>query len=198
MRPALTGPVAAALLLALAGRPLGAEPARLTLTDEKQPLQELRPLDRHVWVLTLEATWQRPPTLGVPHYVNLLFPNGTSYSHRVLDEALFRAGEVRCLLPEYQLIRGGVARGGTITVVLSADRSVRSMRAPEVISPPFEVRWPMDRAVVRRPPRTRHTPPPEIDAMPLPGDVPPVPAPPPVKRPPVKPAPLPPPKPVGP
>jgi hypothetical protein len=137
--------------------------------------------------LTLEATWQRPATLGVPHFVNLLFPNGTSYSHRVLDEALFRAGEVRCLLPEYQLVRGGVARGGTITVVLSAGRSVRSARAPEVISAPFEVRWPMDRPVVRRPPRTRHTPPPEIDAMPLPDEVPA----PPRKRPPTK---LPPPK----
>jgi hypothetical protein len=85
-----------------------------------------------------------------------------------------------------------VARGGTITVVISADRAVKSARAPEVISAPFEVRWPMDRPVVRRPPRTRHTAPPEIDAMPLPGDVPAVPLPP-QKRPPVKPAPVPPP-----
>jgi hypothetical protein len=181
-----------AVALAVAGRLPAAEAARLTLADEKLPLQEIRPLDRHVWVLTVEATWQRPPTFGVAHYVNLLFPNGTSYSHRVLDEGLFAAGEVRCLLPEYQLIRGGVARGGTFTIVVSADRAVRSVRSPEVISPPFEVRWPMDRPVVRRPPRTRHTPPPEIDAMPLPGDMPAVPAPPPVKRPPGK---LPPPKP---
>jgi hypothetical protein len=195
MRAALSASLAVAAALAVVGRLPAAEQARLTLTDEKLPLQELRPLDRHVWVLTLEATWQRPPTFGVPHYVNLLFPNGTSSSHRVLDEALFRAGEVRCLLPEYQLIRGGVARGGTITVVISADQSVRSVRAPEVISAPFEVRWPMDRPVVRRPPRTRHSAPPEIDAMPLPGEMPLVPAPPPLRRPPVKPAPLPPPKP---
>jgi hypothetical protein len=52
----------------------------------------------------------------------------------------------------------------------------------------------MDRPIVRLPPRTRHTPPPEIDAMPLPGEMPAVPGPP-AKRPPVKPAPLPPPKP---
>ncbi|HZY90282.1 MAG TPA: hypothetical protein VFE78_36000, partial [Gemmataceae bacterium] len=168
--------------------------ARLTLADEKLPLQEIRPLDRHVWVLTLEATWQRPPTFGVPHYVNLLFSNGTSSSHRVLDEALFRAGEVRCLLPQYQLIRGGVDRGGAITIVISAGRAVRSARAAEAISAPFEVRWPMDRPVVRLAPRTRHTPPPEIDAMPLPGEMPAVPVPP-VRRLPVKPAPLPPPTP---
>jgi hypothetical protein len=190
----------------VAGRLPAAEAARLTLADENLPLQEIRPLDRRVWVLALEASWERPPTFGVPHYVNLLFPNGTSYSHRVLDEARFRAGEVRCLLPEYQLIRGGVARGGTITVVISAERAVTSARAPEALNPPFAVRWPMDRPVVRRPPRTRHTPPPEIDAMPLPGDVPAVPALPPLKRPPVKPAApprpapdkLPPPKPTGP
>jgi hypothetical protein len=193
VRPSFSAPLA--LLLAVAARLPAAEQARLTLADEKLPLQEIRPLDRRVWVLTLEATWQRPPTFGVPHYVNLLFPNGTSSSHRVLDEALFRAGEVRCLLPQYQLIRGGVDRGGTITIVISAGRAVRSARAPEVISAPFEVRWPMDRPVVRLAPRTRHTPPPEIDAMPLPGEMPAVPGPPPARRLPVKPAPLPPPTP---
>jgi hypothetical protein len=204
MRPSLAASLTWALALALGGNLSAAEQARLTLSDEKLPLQEIRPLDRRVWVLTLEATWKQAPAFGVPHYVNLLFPNGTSSAHRVLDEALFRAGELRILLPEYQLLRGGVARGGTITVVISADRSVTSARAPEVIGGPFEVRWPMDRPIVRLPPRTRHTPPPEIDAMPLPGDMPPVPAPPP-KRPPVKPAPLPPkpdklppPKPAGP
>lgn len=187
MRPSF----ALALSLALGGSLSAAEPARLTLADEKLPLQEIRPLDRKVRVLTLEATWRQAPKLGVVHYVNLLFPNGTSSSHRVLDEALFRAGEVRVLLPEYQLIRGGVAKGGTITVVISAGRSVTSARAPEVIGRPFEVRWPMDRPVVRLPPRTRHTPPPEIDAMPLPGEPPAVPGPP-TKRPPAS---LPPPKP---
>ncbi len=192
MRPSL----AAFLALALAGDLSAAGPARLTLSDEKQPLQEIRPLDRRVWVLTLEASWKEAPKFGVPHYVNLLFPNGTSASQRVLDEGLFRSGELRVLLPEYQLIRGGVARGGTITLVVSADRSVTSARAPEVIGGPFEVRWPMDRPVVRLAPRTRHTPPPEIDAMPLPGEMPPVPVPPAGARPPVRPpAPLPPPKP---
>jgi hypothetical protein len=186
--------LAASLVLALAGNLSAAEPARLTLSDEKLPLQEIRPLDRKVWVLTLEANWKEAPKFGVAHYVNLLFPNGTSDSHRVLDEAQLRAGEVRVLLPEYQLIRGGVAKGGTITVVISANRSVTSARAPEVIGGPFEVRWPMDRPIVRLPPRTRHTPPPEIDAMPLPGEVPAVPGPP-TGRPPVKPAPLPPPRP---
>jgi hypothetical protein len=196
VRPSLAASLA--LVLAFAGDLAAAEQVRLTLSDEKLPLQEIRPLDRRVWVLTLEAAWKEAPKFGVPHYVNLLFPNGTSSSHRVLDEALLRAGELRVLLPEYQLIRGGVARGGTITVVVSADRSVTSARAPEVVGGPFEVRWPMDRPIVRLPPRTRHSPPPEIDAMPLPGEMPAVPVPPGLKRPPVRPpAPLPPPKPEG-
>src|SRR5579872_3394676 len=54
VRPSFSAPLAVALLLALAGRLPAAEQARLTLADEKQPLQEIRPLDRRVWVLTLE------------------------------------------------------------------------------------------------------------------------------------------------
>lgn len=48
---------------------------------------------------------------------------------------------------------------------------------PEVISNPITVRWPLGRAVLRRPPLTRHSPRPPIDAFPRPEDVPPVPGP---------------------
>jgi hypothetical protein len=140
------------------------------LADEGLPLQEIRPQDRHVYVLTLEGRWQKPPAPGVAHHVNVLFPNGQVYSHRVLDDALFRKGEVRCLLPEYQLIRNGVARGGDLTVVVSAGRPVNTASAQEVISDALSVHWPPKRPIVPRPPRTRHTPPRPIDDFPLPGE----------------------------
>ncbi|HEY7313629.1 MAG TPA: hypothetical protein VH643_30035 [Gemmataceae bacterium] len=140
----------------------------LGLSDPGLPLQEIRPLDRHVWVLALEGKWKQPPTPGFSYYVNLLFPNGGSYSHRVLDDATFAAGEVRCLVPEYQLVRNGAARGRFV-VVVSARRTVTSAKAPEIISEGMVVNWPMDRPILRWAPPTRFSPPVPIDAMPLPG-----------------------------
>src|SRR5258708_37108122 len=66
------------------------EKPALELTDEGLPLQEIRPLDRHVYILTLEGKWNRPGQDDTKHYVNILFPNGQSASHRVLDEGMFR------------------------------------------------------------------------------------------------------------
>jgi len=171
MRPWVFLPLSCCLILGGTAAPAADKP-RLELADEKLPLEEIRPLDRHVFVLALDGTWKQPPLFGVPLYVNLLFPDGGSYSHRALNEELARAGEIRVLLPEYQLIRHGVARGGTITVVVSAGRSVSSADAPEVASTPFPVEWPLDRPIVRLPPPTRYTPRPDIDAFPLPGGMP--------------------------
>jgi hypothetical protein len=154
----------------------------LRLTDPGLPLQEIRPLDRHVWILALEGKWKQPPTPGFSYYVNLLFPDGGSYSHRVLNDALFGAGEVRCLLPEYQLVRNGMLPRGRFLIVVSARRAAASTKAPEVISEPIAVNWPMDRPILRWAPPTRLTPPPPIDAMPLPGQR--LPAPPPGNLPP--------------
>src|SRR6185437_11847835 len=98
----------------------------LRLTDPGLPLQEIRPLDRHVWILALEGKWRQPPTPGFSYYVNLIFPGGRSYSHRILDDALFAAGEVRCLIPEYQLVRNGLARRGRFIIVVSARRAITS------------------------------------------------------------------------
>lgn len=148
---------------------LAADGPRLRLTDPGLPLQEIRPLDRHVWILALEGKWKQPPTPGFSYYVNLLFPNGQSYSHRVLDDALFAGGEVRCLIPEYQLVRNGLARRGRFVLVVSARRTVTSETAPEIISERMVVNWPMDRPIVRWAPPTRLTPPAPIDALPLPG-----------------------------
>jgi hypothetical protein len=157
------------LALLLSTATFAAEPP-LRLSDPNLPLQEIRPLDRHVWVLSLDGAWKQPAVAGVAYHVNLIFPNGQSYSHRVLDDAAFRMGEVRCLVPDYQLARNGLGRAGSFTIVISGRRSVTSALADEVVSVPYEVRWPMNRAILRWPPRTRVTPPEPIDAFTPPGE----------------------------
>lgn len=162
----------------------------LRLADPKLPLQELRPLDRHVWVLSLDGTWTQPALPGIAYYVNLIFPNGQSYSHRMLDDS-FRLGQVRCLIPEYQLIRNGLGQGGRFTLVVSARRSVTTTTAAEVVSAPFVVSWPMERPILRWAPRTRFSQPVPIDAFPPPNAGAPMPAPRKERIPPGEPPPVP-------
>jgi hypothetical protein len=159
-------------------RARAAKPA-LVLADEGLPIWELRPLDRRVHVLTLDGDWKRPPVRGAAHFMNVRFRDGTTYTHRVIDDDLFRQGEVRCVLQEYQLIRHKVARAGRFTLYVT-ERTPGGK--PQVISNRLTVKWPLKRAVVRRPPRTKRTPPPPVDAFPLPDDEPPVRTPPPVDR----------------
>jgi hypothetical protein len=148
----------------------GRDEPRLTLMDEELSIQELRPLERHVWVLTLEGKWKTPAKPGVKHYVNVIFPNGGSSSHRVLSEEYAAKGEFRVLIQDPDLIRNQVPRGAKLTIVISVDKPVTSADAPEVISEPFVTPWPLDRPIVKRPVETRHTPPDELDAFPLPDD----------------------------
>src|SRR5712692_9670594 len=65
-----------------AGARAGDKP-QLDLADPELPLYELRANDRRVVGLTLEGAWQQPAKSGSHHYVNVLFPNGQSYSMRV-------------------------------------------------------------------------------------------------------------------
>jgi hypothetical protein len=186
------------LLMALgfAAPAVAADPPKLELTDDKLPLLELRPLDRRVYVLTLDGTWNQPPTPGKSYHVNLLFPNGQVFSHRPLDDGPFRQGEIRAMLQDYQLRRGGVADGGKVTIVVSEDKPVALADAPEVISNVMQVSLPMDRAIVSTAPRSRIAPPPLVDPFPPgPSELPPrVPV---VVPPPPAPGRLPPPKPEG-
>jgi len=144
--------------------------SKLELKDEGLPLQELRPLDRRVYILTLDGKWHEPAAATAVYYINLLFPDGGSYSHRVLDEDLFPKGEVRCVIQGYQLVRHGVAGGGKFTIVVSKDKPVESAQAPEVISGELSVTWPMERRISRFRPHTRHQPPEPLDAFPIPGE----------------------------
>src|SRR4051794_36138792 len=107
--------LAALLSLTAATR---AEAPRLTLMDEGLAIQELRPLERHVWVLTLEGRWKTLPKSGVRHYVNVFFPNGAVASHHVLSEDFARLGEFRVLLQEKDLVRNKVPRGANLTIVI--------------------------------------------------------------------------------
>jgi hypothetical protein len=142
---------------------------KLELSDEGLALQESRPLDRRVYVLTLDGKWNAPAAPAV-YYINVLFPDGGSYAHKVLDPDLFPKGEVRCVIQGYQLARHGISGGGKFSIVVSEGKPVTSANAPEVISEEKEFSWPMQRRISKYRPHTRHQPPEPVDAFPIPGE----------------------------
>jgi hypothetical protein len=177
------------LTLLLANGFTAAEPnqVQLELSDEGLPLQELRPLDRRVYILTLDGKWNRPAKVDVPYYINFLFPDGCSYSHKVTDGALFRRGDVHCVIQQYQLSRHGVSRGGKFRIVVSAGQPVTSAGDAEVISNELAFSWPMNRQISRFLPRSKYSEPEDVDRFPIPGE--PEPRPVPLKKPKQLPAP---------
>src|SRR5207237_9522935 len=70
----------------------GLAPAKhqLELTDDALPLQELRPMDRRVYILTLDGKWEQPPAADKTYYLNYFCADGVSYSHKVDDVQMFR------------------------------------------------------------------------------------------------------------
>jgi hypothetical protein len=183
-----TSSLTALAVLWFAGTALAADFPQVEFTDQKLPLEEIRPNDRRVYVLLLEAKWSRPALPGVEYYVNYFFADGGRTSHRVLSDTLFAQGELRCLIQENQLILHQVAKGGQFWIVVSMNRPACNWAGEEVVSKPFEISWPMDRPIVFRPVSGPHTPPGPVDAFPPPeGVVPPQPGapaiPPPVQKP---------------
>jgi hypothetical protein len=163
------------------------------LSDPNLPLFEFRALDSRVYGLTLEGTWHKPAKSGAHHYVNVIFPNGRSYStrvdenpkavrkliaegkngvltHREIEDSPFRRGEVRCYIPENELARNRVKRGEMLKIVVSVGKPVDAATAAETVSNALEVTWPTDRTIARRPPRSKYSDPEAADAMPLPDD----------------------------
>jgi hypothetical protein len=167
------------------------------LIDEKRALQDLRPLDRHTWVLTLEGEWgvagneKLRPAEDKAYFVNIFFPDGGIYSHRVVGQPVFSRGaekyqdyterlerhqavadpmflkgEVRCMVPDYQLARHGLAKGGKLTIAVSADRAADSLDSDKLITAPIEIFWPPDRPIQPDPVHTRHSRPEAPDAFP--------------------------------
>src|SRR5262245_15796933 len=108
--------------LGFAARGGAADPPRLELRDEKLPLEEIRPLDRRVYIVALDGKWTQLPTAGHTYYINLLFPNGQVSSHRPLDDLRFRQGDVRAVIQDHMLKRSGMVNGGRLSVVVSEDK----------------------------------------------------------------------------
>ena len=168
MRPLCTFSLTLSLALGFGG--LATAKHQLELTDDGLPLQELRPMDRRVYILTLDGKWEQPPAADTTYYLNYFFADGGSYSHKVDDVPMFRKGEVRCIIQGYQLTRHGVARGGKFSVAVSAGREVTSPEAPEVISNVKELTWPMERRVIPFRVQSKHSPQPPVDELLRPGE----------------------------
>jgi hypothetical protein len=127
--------------------------ALLTLADPGLPLQELRPNDRYVYVLTLEGKWKEAMPAGVPFYVNVLFPEGGGYSNRIDDEGALAKGVVRALIQPSKHPCHGLGTGHLL-VVVSARHPVCSTTEADVVSQVVAVRWPLDRPIQKAPPPT--------------------------------------------
>ncbi len=153
--------IGAALLMAAAAR---AEAPKLELADGKYPLVELRPLDRRVYVVSLDGTWKRQWMRGASYQLVVHFPDGTTYAHRPINDQLFALGEMRFMVPEYLLLRTGAAKGGKLQ--LSVTERPTAGAKPEVVSNILDLNWPLKRPIGRRAPAVKSTPPPPIDAFP--------------------------------
>lgn len=165
MRTLSTFSLATAICLAVAVPACVAAPHQIHLSDPDLPLFEIRPLDRHVFVLSLEGDWKTPPDRDDIYYVNIEYPNGVVVEHRPTYERMFRKGEVQCALIEYQWKMNDFHEGDTLKVFITRRRAGSPSDEQEVISNRLEVAWPFDRKVVRRPPKTRFTEPEPIDAF---------------------------------
>jgi hypothetical protein len=143
------------LAACLSAVPVRAASPQLTLTDPGYALWEIRPLDRRVYVLTLEGNWKSPPDLDAGYYVNIEYANGGTVMHRVLDDPMFFKGDVQCLLVQYQWERNHFQKGDKLTVFVTRKNPGAPPDDQEVVSNRLEVAWPFDRQVVRLAPRTR-------------------------------------------
>lgn len=149
--------VSLTLAVCLSAAPARAASPQLVITDPGYALWEIRPLDRRVYVLTLEGDWKTPPDPDAEYYVNIEFPNGAVVAHRALDDRQFWKGDVECLLVQYQWEKNHFQKGDKLTVFVARRKPGVPPDDQEVISNRFEVAWPFDRQVVRLAPRTRFT-----------------------------------------
>jgi hypothetical protein len=152
--------IGATLLMAAAAR---AEAPKLELSDGKYPLWELRPLDRRVYVVSLDGVWKRPWVRGASYQLVVRFPDGTTYSHRPINDQLFAQGEMRFMVPEYLLLRTGAAKSGKLRFHVT-ERPTAGAK-PEDMSNTVELNWPLKRPIGRRAPAVKSTVPVPIDAF---------------------------------
>jgi hypothetical protein len=153
------------LAACLSAVPAQAASHQLVLTDPGYALWEIRPLDRRVYVLTLQGDWKAPADPDAGYYVNIEYANGGVVTHRVLDNRMFWKGDVQCLLIQYQWEKNHFQKGDTLTVFVTRKKPGIPPDDQEVISNRLEVAWPFDRQVVRLAPRTRFTEREPVDAF---------------------------------
>lgn len=141
----------AILLGAAGGLSLAADRPILSLRDAGLPLEELTPLDRRVYIVTLTGKWHKPAAAGVTHYVNFYLPNGRHYAHAVntIDERAFIRGDVRAMLYDYELRRGGVTPRGTVQIAVSHGRPAKTLNEPHIISEVVSLELPLYRPIER-------------------------------------------------
>jgi len=198
MRKPSAVPLTLAVFLAAAPACLAAP--QVFLSDPALPLWEMRPMDRHVYVLSLEGDWRTPPAWDAEYHINVEYPDGAVVENRPTVERFFRKGEVQVLLMQYQYQKH-VRKGDVLTVFVTKRLPGGGPDDWEVVSNRLAVAWPFDRDVVRLPPKTRYSEMSPIDAFTSPGqepvpppqtNPPPVPLPSPGEEPVKKPAPVPP------
>ncbi|HVS40023.1 MAG TPA: hypothetical protein VMS17_30975 [Gemmataceae bacterium] len=172
MRTLAAVPLALAVCLSAASTCLADQ--QITLRDPKLPLWEIRPLDRHVYILSLEGEWRKGfPDRDAEYRINIEFPDGTVIEHRPTLDKMFRKGEVQVLLVQYQY-EGHLQKGDTLRIFITkrapASEQNQETVDQEVVSNGLEVPWPLDRDVVRHRPYTRFSEPEPIDAFHVPGE----------------------------
>jgi hypothetical protein len=143
---------------------------QIILSDPHLPLWEMRPLDRHVYVLSLDGEWQKDmPQRDAEYHINIEFPDGTVIEHRPTFEKTFRKGEVQVLLVQHQYEDHHLQRGDTLRIFITkrmpASEQDRHTVDQEIVSNGLEVPWPLDRDIVRHAPKTRFSEPEPIDAF---------------------------------
>lgn len=154
-----------------------ADPSTLSLKDDGKPLELIFPNDRHVYVVSLTGTWNKPAGVGAEHYVNFYFPNGWHYAHAVnrgADDAAFINGDVRAMLFPYEMKRGGVYPLGKVQVAVSHGWPAKDLQSPYLISQPITLDLPFYRPVKRGAQPLQLLPPPEtLPSKPMPVETPP-------------------------
>ncbi len=153
------------LAACLSAAPVRAASPPLVLSDPGYALWEIRPLDRRVYVLTLEGDWKAPSDPDAGYYVNIEFPDGNVVTHRVLNDPMFWKGDVQCLLMEYQWRRNQFQKGDKLTVFVTQEKPTVPPDDQKIVSNRLVVAWPFDRPIARLAPRTRFSEPEPIDAF---------------------------------
>jgi hypothetical protein len=140
---------------------VAAEPPQVELSEGNLPLGEIRPLDRRVYVVSLDGAWKQQPTTETHYHLAVKFPDGTIYTHRPMEDELFLRGEMRFMVPEHLLLRTNTTTGGKLQFFVTEPGAPG--KTPTTISNPLELAWPVKRTAARPAPKAKATAPAPLD-----------------------------------